>query len=131
MIETRTKWDDSGYDCDHCGGQIYKRTDFESGQTPTICYQCRECSCQWSLKGDVQRTGNLRVCRVAQRNRAASSADDSGQIPVWGWAVLAILFLFLVVRFGGMAALRILVPIALAIIAIVYAFRLGKEREWW
>jgi hypothetical protein len=131
LIETRTKWEDSGYDCDHCGGQIFKRTDFETGQAPQVCYQCRECSCQWTLKGSVQRVGQLANCRVAARQRNADFVHERKSIPVWGWVVISILFLFLIVRFGGMAALRFLVPIAFVAFAFFHAYRLGREKEWW
>ena len=30
-IETITLWEDAGYDCDHCGGRILRRTDRETG----------------------------------------------------------------------------------------------------
>ncbi len=66
MIETNTKWKDSGFDCDHCGGEILERTDRETGQADFICYQCRECGCQWTLSGDVLRVGSGTHCKAAQ-----------------------------------------------------------------
>jgi len=31
VIVTSTEWADAGYDCDHCGGRILRRTDHETG----------------------------------------------------------------------------------------------------
>ncbi len=131
MIETRTTWDDSGFDCDHCGGQIFSRTDYESGQQPHICYQCRECGCQWTLKGDVQRVGKLSSCRVAQRRRVVEEDVASIQLPRWAWAILLVLFILTIVRFGGLVALRFLVPVVLAGFAFFYVYRFGREKQWW
>lgn len=129
MIETKTTWEDSGYDCQFCGVKIYKRTDFETGRKPRSCYQ-GEHGCQWSLKGHLVRVGSHPDCRRLHQNGAIDS-QTSPRIPIWIWVVAASAFLLLVVRFGGLAALRLLVPIALGVAALYYLYRLGRERHWW
>lgn len=132
MIETKTTWEDSGYDCDHCGGQIFQRTDYETGQAPRICYQCRACGCQWTMDGSLQRIGSLASCKVAGRRRVRAEDDGSGlNVPRWLWMVAVVLFFLVAIRFGGLAALRFLVPLALGALAVRYAYQLGREREWW
>ena len=69
MIKTSTDWEDSGFDCDHCGGEILKRTDHETGRADFISYQCAKCGCQWAEGGDVLRIGHGAYCRSAQRRR--------------------------------------------------------------
>jgi predicted RNA-binding Zn-ribbon protein involved in translation (DUF1610 family) len=73
MIETSTDWEDSGFDCDHCGGEILKRIDHETGRADQISYQCRECGCQWAIGGDVIRIGEGTYCQAAARARHKQS----------------------------------------------------------
>ena len=129
MIETRTTWDDSGYDCQHCGVKIYKRTDYETGRSPRTCFQ-GERGCQWSEDGRFLRVGNHPNCRKLHR-RGVLDEPKPTRVPTWVWTVAGVLFLLLVVRFGGLAALRLLVPIALAVAALLFVYRLGRERQWW
>ncbi len=134
MIETSTTWEDSGFDCDHCGGEIAKRIDRETGQPDRICYQCRLCGCQWSLNGRVTRIGSGQYCHAAQREQSETKPLDfflSTRVLI----VLGILLLLAVVRFGGLAALvallRFLLPVALAAVIVIYVVRYGREQEWW
>lgn len=134
MIETSTSWEDSGFDCDHCGGVIAKRTDRETGQPDRVCYQCKQCGCQWSLNGQVTRIGSSQYCEAAQRERLGTKPLDfllSGRVLI----VLGVLLILVVARFGGLAALgvilRFLIPIALAAIIVIYVVRFGREQEWW
>lgn len=131
MIQTKTTWEDSGYDCDHCGGVILKRIDYESGQPKQECYQCRQCSCQWSLDGEPLRIGNHSSCRSAQRMRAEESVRQGGVISRPILIVLAVAALLLVVRFGGFMALRFLIPLALGAFVVFSLVRYGREQEWW
>lgn len=130
MIETRTTWKDSGYDCDHCGGKILLRTDFETGQPRQECYQCEVCGCQWRLNGDVLRIGSGSECNTAQGARAEESEDDYRLTRrfVIGLGVVAFL---LVARYGGLAALRFLIPVALAIVILIALTRFAREKGWW
>jgi len=131
-INVETKWDDSGYDCDHCGGRILKRIDQETGRKAEMCYQCELCGCQWTLSGDVSRIGRLQSCHQAQRERRASH-QTSNSFPV-SPVLLAVgggLLLLLLIYFGGLVAIRFLIPIAIAVFVAVAVFRFGRERMWW
>ena len=134
MIETKTSWEDSGYDCDHCGGEITKRTDYETGQPKRVCYQCKQCGCQWNLKGDAIRVGNGPYCRASQRERAGTPPGEfllSPRVLI----ILGIVLLLAVARFGGFGALfslfRLLIPLAVVGIIIYYVVKFGREQEWW
>lgn len=114
MIETNTTWEDSGYDCDHCGGQIYERTDTETNRSPKKCLQCRRCGCQWTTKGDVKRVGHLPECVRAQRERQQTSDPSTEWDTVWTRRILiglGFVAIFFVIRLGGVLALRYLLPV--------------------
>ena len=132
MIEAKSSFEDSGYDCDHCGGRVLIRTDKETGQPVQQCYQCEACGCQWELSGGVLRVGHSTKCKQAQRERAAVR-ENSQLLPfspiflIVGYVVLLILLLFV----GGIVAIRFLIPITIAVVVALAAFRLGKEKMWW
>lgn len=130
MIETRTTWEDTGYDCDHCGGRILKRTDYESGQPARSCFQCEQCSCQWTLSHKPLRVGTLRACRKAQRERVAES-EATDPYSRWLLLGLAILLGFLILRFGGGTALRLTFPLLITGAALYAIFRFGRMQDWW
>ena len=134
MIETGTSWEDSGFDCDHCGGEIAKRTDHETGQPDQICFQCKQCGCQWDLDGQAIRVGNGPYCQAAQRDRSGTRPGEfllSPRVLI----ILGILALLLLARFGGFGAifalLRYLPILAILGLAVFYLVRFGREQEWW
>ncbi len=134
MIETRTTWEDSGYDCDHCGGVISKRTDYETGQPEQVCFQCKQCGCQWKPNGDVLRVGNGPDCQSAQRERAGTDPGEfflSRRVLI----IAGIILIAVIIRFGGFSVLfslsRLLLPIALVAIVVLFVVRFGREQEWW
>jgi hypothetical protein len=129
-IETKTDWEDSGYDCQLCGVKLYKRTDTEIGQPTKTCYQ-GEHGCQWALNGELIRVGSHPDCQKLQRQQRELEASPTVPIPNWVWGVVIVGFILLVLRFGGIVALRFLVPIALAGVTAFYLYRLGRERQWW
>jgi hypothetical protein len=131
MVETQTSWKDSGYDCDHCGGQILKRTDRETGQPTRVCFQCELCGCQWTLSGDVQRVGNLSDCLRAQRQRQAEPVKELSPFFIASVVIGGIILLLAIVSIGGLVALRFIIPAAIAVFVFVSVYRLGKERMWW
>lgn len=132
MIETETIWNDSGYDCDHCGGQILERTDVETGQPARVCYQCQACGCQWQISGEILRIGSMNSCRRAQRVRNTSEAQTAiDPIKLRIIVVATLLFLGAMVYYGGLTAVRFLVPIAIAVFVFWRLYQLGKERMWW
>lgn len=130
MIETNTTWADTGYDCDHCGGRILKRTDHETGQPSRSCFQCEQCSCQWTLKHRPLRVGTLAGCRTAQRDRD-EIGDSAGESNV-PWLLIAIgaVVLLALLRLGG-AVLGLLVPAGLILIGGFVIVRYGRGQGWW
>lgn len=130
MIETKTTWKDTGYDCDHCGGQILRRTDSETGQPKRVCYQCKVCGCQWRTNGDVLRIGSGPDCRTAQEARMGQTRDE-GQLTRRFVIILGIVALLLILRFGGILALRLLIPLGLAIVILIALTRFAREKGWW
>lgn len=133
MIETETIWEDSGFDCDHCGGVIAKRIDRESGQPDRTCLQCKQCGCQWTLAGNVERVGNGPDCQAAQRDREAAPARITLSRPIW--IAIGIIAFFVLLRFGGFSLLfvllRFLVPLALVGLVLYFIARHGREQQWW
>ena len=133
MVETKTTWNDSGYDCDHCGGQILKRTDSETGRPVRVCYQCQQCGCQWQLDGDVLRIGTMHICRRAQRVQARNQAEEQVN-PRQVWLVIGIVGLVLlgiIFLGGGLVAIRFLIPVTIALFVFWAVYQMGKERMWW
>lgn len=132
MIETDTTWKDSGYDCDHCGGQIFERTDRETGQPAQVCYQCQACGCQWQLNGDVLRIGNMNKCHRAQRVRLKDQEPvEIRTAKLRLIVIVGLLVLLGIVYFGGLVAIRFLIPVSLAGFVFLTVYRVGKERMWW
>lgn len=138
MIETHTTWEDSGFDCEHCGGEILKRTDHETGLPDHTCYQCRECGCQWSLNGDLERVGSGTYCKAAAREQGEESGIDVGELTDWVnklsknlWILLAIIAGVILMRFGGAIVLRYVAPVVLLGVGAYFLLRYGRTQEWW
>ena len=137
-IETKTTWKDSGFDCDHCGGEILKRTDHETGRPDRTCFQCRVCGCQWSPDGDILRVGDGTYCKAAAREHADEPALDVGDLADWVnklsknlWILLAIIAGVILLRFGGAIVMRYLFPIILIAVAAYVLLRYGRTQSWW
>lgn len=128
MIETKTTWKDSGYDCNHCGGQILERTDRETGQPAQVCYQCQMCGCQWELSGDILRVGHMTSC-----HRAVKTQETMPIIPARLRLIFIIVGLVLLglIYFGGLVAVRYLIPMVITVFVFRALYLLGKERMWW
>ncbi len=135
--EQKTNQEDSGYDCDHCGGEILLRREMSPGRPAQGYYQCRSCGCEWTLKGDVLHVGTGRGCKTAQRNRMGGGGfqlPELSEISVWRRAAIIIggVILFLVLlRFGGLMLFRFLLPVIVIGFLIYLVFKLGREQEWW
>ena len=136
MIETETTWEDSGFDCDHCGGVILKRIDRETGLPDRISYQCRECSCQWDLDGQVVRVGTGPYCKAAAP--AADDGFDMGDLSDWVgllsrnlWILLAIVAGVVLLRFGGAVVARFVLPLILLAVGVYVLIRYGRKQQWW
>jgi len=129
MIETRTTWEDSGHDCEHCGGVVWKRTDHLPDGGTEVSFQCRQCSCQWTQAGDWLRVGNGRHCRQAHRQFMHANVEG-----LWSRRVfiaLGVILLLVIVRVGGLGALRFLLPLFLMGFVVWTVVRLLRERKWW
>jgi hypothetical protein len=90
------------------------------------------CRCQWELSGDVLRVGQLATCRHAQEQRHEAFKREpvlpiSPTLFFAGYAVLAILLVY----FGGIVAIRFLIPITIAIVVGYAALVWGREKGWW
>jgi len=76
------------------------------------------------------RVGSHPDCQRLQREGTLQESP-SHPIPNWVWMIVTVIFLLLIVRFGGIVALRLLVPMALGGLVILYVYRLGRDRQWW
>lgn len=131
VIKTSTTWEDTGYDCDHCGGRILKRLDRETGQPDRACFQCEACSCQWTLDRRPLRVGTKANCRVAQRDREAEGETPAAPYARWLLWALGALVLFVLLRFGGATLVRLALPVVLLGVLIAVVVRVGKQQGWW
>jgi hypothetical protein len=131
-IETSTTWQDAGYDCDHCGGRVLRRTDHETGLRDRVCYQCEQCKCQWTLERRPLRVGTTPACRAAQRERAAESEEASSRFGPWLLAAVVVALLLVVLRFSGGAgfvrAVFVVMPLIVGVAAVI---AYGRHRGWW
>lgn len=138
MTEHQKKnYEDSGYDCDHCGGEILLSREMSPGRPAQGYYQCRRCGCEWTLKGDVLHIGTEQGCKTAQRERLGGSGfqiPEISEISVWQRVALiiggVILFLILL-RVGGLMLFRFLIPIVVIGFLVYLVFKMGREQEWW
>lgn len=130
-IETSTTWADAGYDCDHCGGRILRRTDRETGLRDRTCYQCEQCSCQWTLARQPLRVGTTSACRAAQRQRAAEAEEGGLPTSRWLLAALGVVVLLGLARFGGGALLRVALPLLLLTAVVVAVLVIGRRTGRW
>ena len=126
-IETSTLWEDAGHDCDHCGGRILRRTDRETGLRDRSCFQCEQCSCQWTLERRPLRVGKTAACRAAQRKRASEAEAVGPPYARWLLVGLGVVVLFGLLRFGGGAVLRAALPLLLLAVGAL-AFRYYSRR---
>lgn len=143
MIETSTDWEDSGFDCDHCGGEILKRIDHETGRPDQISYQCAECGCQWAIGGDILRVGNGTYCMAAQRQRnkqqeptklpelPADLNEWAGLLSKSLWILIAVIAGVILLRFGGAMVVRLLLPVAVIGVGAYFLVRYGRTQSWW
>lgn len=127
MIEAETSWNETAYDCEHCGGIILKRIDRETGQPTQICHQCGQCGCQWSLSGELLRVGHGQHCQTAMQQYQTQEILERvpelpGKIPKEAliYGAIAILLFFFLARLGALAAvMRILLPV-LAVAVVIW-----------
>ncbi|MBK6709104.1 MAG: hypothetical protein IPG51_02015 [Chloroflexi bacterium] len=131
-------WLDSGYDCDHCGGEILRQKGKRPVRPQSAFYRCQTCGCEWTMQGDVVHIGTGEFCREAQSRRLNPSSFDSAdwwtrlrQIPGWAQIIIGLLLLIVFLRFGGFMVLRLLFVPALIGLIVYLVFRYGREQLWW
>ncbi|MEJ2747332.1 MAG: hypothetical protein P8183_05400 [Anaerolineae bacterium] len=127
MFETKTTWEDSGHDCNHCGGEVLQRTEGMPDGGTAVSLQCRECGCRWSLAGDWLRVGNGRSCRTAYRE----DNGEPGQLARRSLTILGVVVLLVIARMGGIGALRYLVPLAILGAVAWTIHKVGQEFHLW
>jgi hypothetical protein len=127
MFETKTIWQDSGHDCNHCGGEVLQRTEELPDGTTAVSLQCRECACQWSLDGEWLKVGHGRACRAAYRR----SKGEPGQLSRRLLIILGVVLLLAVARMGGIGALRYLLPLAILGVIAWTIHKVGREHHLW
>jgi hypothetical protein len=127
MFETKTTWEDSGHDCNHCGGEVLKRTEQLPDGRTAVSLQCRECACQWALDGAWLKVGNGRACRAAHRE----SEGEPGQASRRLLTILGVGLLLVIARYGGIGLLRYLVPLAVLGAVAWTIHKMGQEFHWW
>jgi hypothetical protein len=137
-MNDRNKYlEDSGFDCDHCGGEICLSRELLPGHPTNGFYQCQQCGCEWSLKGDVIHIGTGKMCQEAQRKRMGGGWRSELPIPEFsGWRraliiIGGLLLLLVLIRFGGLMIFRLLLPLLVIGALIYWLYRLGQEQEWW
>ena len=131
MTRRDVKWEDSGFDCDHCGGEIHKRADRTIPEQQQY-FQCSQCGCRWSVGGDIIRVGESPHCQHRGYQRPSLPQDKR----LW-WLVAAVLILLLF-RFGGGAILsftvvlvRFLVPLGILVLIGMAIYWIGQKQGFW
>lgn len=126
-METRTTWEDTGRDCQFCGGEIYRRTDEEPTRI-TAYYQCQKCGAQWSLSHQLIRESSL-----APSPPADSVRSSLAQVPRWVWILLGVIVVIIALRFSviGVLLMRFLIPAVFVGIVAGVIYLYGRWMDWW
>jgi hypothetical protein len=131
MTRRDVKWEDSGFDCDHCGGEIFKRTHRTIPERERY-FQCSQCGCRWSPGGDIIRVGDSPHCQHSGYQRPSLPRDKR----LW-WVAAAVLVLVLW-RFGGAAVLgftaalvRFLIPLGILVLIGMVIYWVGQRQGFW
>lgn len=126
-METKTTWEDTGRDCQFCGGQVYRRTDEEPTRISAY-YQCQRCGAQWSLSNQLIRESS--TTPSSTKDPVQSSLES---VPRWVWIALAVGAAVVALRFSviGVLLIRYLIPaVFLGIVAgVIYMY--GRWLDWW
>jgi len=131
-------WLDSGFDCDHCGGEILRQKGKRPSRPNNVYYRCQVCGCEWTQRGDVVRIGEGEFCHEAQTRRVGPVMAEEvdwltrlSRIPRWLQVVIGIALFIVLLRFGGFMLFRLLLPAVLIGFVIYLIIRFGQEQQWW
>jgi hypothetical protein len=132
MTRRDKKWEDSGFDCTHCGGEILKHA-HQTIPEKEHYFQCRQCGCCWSVSGDMIRIGDSPHCQQRSSQRPSLLQDKR----FW-WAVTVAGILLLFFRFGGTAVLgiaatviRFLIPLGILVLISMVIYWVGRQQDFW
>ncbi|MCB8943270.1 MAG: hypothetical protein H6658_05905 [Ardenticatenaceae bacterium] len=131
MTRQDVTWEDSGFDCDHCGGEILKRSHRTIPEKEQY-FQCSQCGCRWSIEGEVLRVGDGPFCQNTGYQRQSLPADKRL------WWLAAGVGLLLAFWFGGTAIfsflftlVRFLIPLGILVLIIMAIYWLGRQQDFW
>ena len=128
MTRRDITWEDSGFDCDHCGGEILKRSHITIPEREQY-FQCNQCGCRWSVGGDIIRVGGGPFCQHQGYQRPSLPTDKR----IWGAVIIAALLLILF-RFGFAAMftlVRFLIPLGILILIGMAIYWVGRQQGFW
>jgi predicted RNA-binding Zn-ribbon protein involved in translation (DUF1610 family) len=128
MTKRDVTWEDSGFDCDHCGGEILKRSHQTIPEREQY-FQCSQCGCRWSVGGDVIRVGSGPFCQKHGYQRPSLPTDKR----IW-WAVGIVGLLLILYRFGFailFTLVRFLIPLGILVLIIMAIYWLGRQQGFW
>lgn len=126
-METKTTWEDTGRDCQFCGGEIFRRTD-EEPRRITAYYQCQRCGAQWSLGHEL-----IRESSVTTTPEKDSVQAWFAKVPRWVWVLVAVLLVIGALRFSviGVVLMRVLIPAVFVGIVAGVIYMYGRWMDWW
>lgn len=141
MSVKKNDWIDSGFDCDHCGGEMLRLNARRPLHPNDPYYRCHTCGCEWTRRREITRLGDGPHCHLAQGQRLSSTPTATPadwlarlkQTPRWLRVVAVVLLLLLALRFAAFSfmLLRLLVPLVLVGLALYLIHRFGQEQRWW
>ncbi len=131
MTRQNANWEDSGFDCDHCGGEVLARSE-KSGLKANKMYLCSQCGCRWASSGRLMKVGNGPFC-------ASSNTQTPPRIDKRVWWILGVGILLLgLFRFGGFAVLsfgltfvRFLIPLGILALIGMAIYYVGRQMGFW
>lgn len=131
-MQTTVNWEDTGKDCQYCGGQIFRRTERDLNNNLQVRFQCRTCNARGRSNWELSHAGDESKQQRPPVPAASTRLGDRVEsIPTWAKVVFALLLAAILIRFGGLAIIRPLIPIAILAVVIFFIYRLGREQEWW
>lgn len=135
MAKSRTIVEDSGFDCDHCGGVIYRHTKPMKKEPARVFYQCRTCGCQWTPEGEALRVGGGEYCEAAMRERMPhrkTLVSVLNRFSRGAWIAIAVGLGLVFFRFGSLiTVVRVILPVLVLVVILYFLVRYGRSHQWW